>query len=66
MFSIDRLDLKRGWGAVSNVVLDPSIVCSFDQTGFLRHRLQFAASDLEVDRDGLGSTGRHSVAVVSQ
>ena len=52
MFSIDRLDLKRGWGAVSNVVLDPSIVFSFDQTGFLRHRLQFDASDLEVDMTG--------------
>ena len=33
-------------------MLDPSIVCSFDQTGFKRHQLQFDETDLEVDMTG--------------
>ena len=33
----------------ADVVLDPSIVLSFDHTGFVRHRTQFIDADTEVD-----------------
>ena len=37
---------------VADAVLDPSIVFSFDQTGFLRHRLSFREDDLKRDLSG--------------
>ena len=44
--------IANGWQAASNRVLDPSIVFSFDQTGFDRHRTEFGATDLDVDMTG--------------
>ncbi len=44
--------LVRGCAAVANTVLDPSIIFSFDQTGFLRHRFLFDGGDLDVDLAG--------------
>ena len=44
--------IASGWAAASNRVLDPSIVFSFDQTGFERHRSTFHAADLAVDMKG--------------
>jgi NAD(P)-dependent dehydrogenase (short-subunit alcohol dehydrogenase family) len=35
-----------------DALLDASIVCSFDRSGFLRHARSFSASDLEVDLTG--------------
>ena len=42
----------RGCATVANTLLDPSIVFSFDQSGFMRHRLLFDEADLDVDLDG--------------
>ena len=44
--------LANGWDVVARYVLDPSIIFSFDQTGFERHRVQFDAHDLDVDMSG--------------
>lgn len=45
-----------GWfrllGRVGSAILDPTIVLSFDRTGYLVHRMTFVAGDLEVDLDG--------------
>jgi len=39
----------RPLARAADLLLDPSIVCSFDQTGFKRHQIQFDETDLEVD-----------------
>ena len=52
MQAIGSSALMRGCAAVANTVLDPSIVFSFDQTGFLRHRMLFDGHDLDVDLAG--------------
>ena len=44
--------LVRPLARAADAVLDPSIVFSFDQTGYLRHRTQFDDSDLDVDMTG--------------
>ena len=44
--------MVRPLARAADAVLDPSIVFSFDQTGFLRHRAQFDDGDLEVDMAG--------------
>ena len=44
--------IASGWQAASSRVLDPSIVFSFDQTGFERHRAQFEQGELHVDMTG--------------
>ena len=44
--------MVRPLARAADAVLDPSIVFSFDQTGFLRHRAQFDDGDLEVDMTG--------------
>jgi len=44
--------LVRPLAKAADVVLDPSIVFSFDQTGYLRHRAQFDDGDLDVDLSG--------------
>ncbi len=36
----------------ASAVLDPTVVLSFDRTGFLRHAAGFRARDLDVDLDG--------------
>ena len=38
-----------GWG---DHILDPSIVFAFDQSGFLRHQIQFDPSDLDMNMTG--------------
>ena len=52
MQSLGSSTLMRRCAVVANTVLDPSIVFSFDQTGFLRHRLLFDGHDLDVDLAG--------------
>ena len=44
--------LVRPLARAADAVLDPSIVFSFDQTGYLRHRAQFDDADLDVDMTG--------------
>lgn len=39
-------------GQLLSAVLDPTIVLSFDRTGFLLHQTQFRAADLDVDMQG--------------
>jgi len=46
-----------GWisqklASLSNVLLDPTIVLSFDRTGYWRHSRQFGTKDLDVDLTG--------------
>ncbi len=47
-----RLQLVRPLAKAADMVLDPSIVFSFDQTGYLRHRAQFDDDDLDADMSG--------------
>ena len=44
--------LGRGWRAAMNALLDPSIVLSFDATGYRRHAADFDLLDLEVGLAG--------------
>ena len=44
--------LVRPLARAADAVLDPSIVFSFDQTGYLRHRAQFDDADLDIDMTG--------------
>lgn len=44
--------LVRPLARAADAVLDPSIIFSFDQTGYLRHRTQFDERDLDVDLTG--------------
>lgn len=44
--------MHRWLGRIGNVVLDPSIVFSFDQTGYRRHALCFEEGALDVDMTG--------------
>jgi len=39
-------------GRLGSAFVDPTIVLSFDRTGYLVHRLTFVAGDLDVDLDG--------------
>jgi NAD(P)-dependent dehydrogenase (short-subunit alcohol dehydrogenase family) len=49
---MDLDDLTRLPGRLASAVLDPTILFSFDRTGFLLHRTQFRADDLAVDLSG--------------
>lgn len=44
--------LSRLWGRAASAVLDPTVVLSFDRTGFERHALGFRPADLDVDLGG--------------
>ena len=43
---------KKGWAKLGNLVLDPSIVFSFDKFGYYRHRAFFEKDDLNQDMTG--------------
>ena len=49
---MERRSFIQYLGSLSDAILDPSVVFSFDQTGFLRHRLQFESEDMNVDMSG--------------
>lgn len=42
----------RFFGRIGSVIVDPTIVLSFDRTGYLVHSLTFEAGDLDVDLRG--------------
>jgi NAD(P)-dependent dehydrogenase (short-subunit alcohol dehydrogenase family) len=44
--------LRRTLARVGDLVLDPTILLSFDRTGFRRHSTTFRESDLDVDLSG--------------
>ena len=44
--------MKRLFARAANLVLDPSIVLSFDRNGFYRHRVFFEPEDLNVKMEG--------------
>ena len=44
--------IHRWLGRLGNLVLDPSIVFSFDQTGYRRHALFFEHGALDIDMTG--------------
>ena len=46
--------LQRGAGLVLGALVDPTIVLSFDRTGFLLRSLAFSPADLDVDLPDLG------------
>ena len=46
------MSFTRLLASVGDLVLDPSIVFSFDRTGFNRHKQSFIHSDLDVDMTG--------------
>lgn len=46
------MSLLRGLGQLGDFLLDWTVVCSFDRTGFARHRLTFEPQDLAVDLRG--------------
>jgi dehydrogenase/reductase SDR family protein 12 len=46
------MSLIRLLATMSDKILDPSIVFSFDRTGFNRHKQSFTATDLDVDMTG--------------
>jgi len=56
------MGFKQLFAAAGNVLLDPSIVFSFDRTGYLRHSVGFDQDDLEVDLSGrvVAITGANS------
>ena len=44
--------VRRAVSSVGNALLDPTVVFSFDRTGFRRHQRLFCATDLDVDLHG--------------
>ncbi len=46
------MSMSRLLASTLNRILDPSIVFSFDRTGFIRHQAGFEPSDLDVDLSG--------------
>ena len=46
------MGLKQAAARIADKVLDPSVVLSFDRNGYRRHRLNFAAGDLDVELTG--------------
>ena len=46
------MSLSRLLATIGDQILDPSIVFSFDRTGFNRHKLSFTSTDLDVDMTG--------------